>query len=524
MIYVLIIVAGLAAILFGAPALVDPARHAAARRADARTRREAAAERLKQEAAAVKAALARLWTQFPETAGVGETLTYKARVQVRLLQEAQERNFELDQREQQVQHRRRHIRDGNPVTTGYRLRVLVGLVLFLVVFVLGIVLDYLIFRGLHPTGTRLLPLGLACLAVIGITTGSVLFLDANRHHLVPASATPYHRRVIALGGAMLAAGIVSYMVVIAPYRSYQTSEARITQAQQQLASDQSEILADGGSNAELIAADTQAVARARADLAQAQRIDRWSAAALGVLEVFLAEAGFLGAELLLLDLAVARRDLARRRSQQANNALQQADNTFIDALYQTLVRHGHTNADDVIPRILARVVRLGPGTRPPSIGSQPAGAGPPGGAAGQPGQPNGPGQASGPGSQGQPGPSAPRRGPAAGFPAPGMPQPPGGPGASSAGSTGPGSVPGATAFTPNGGRPASSAPPGNGNPGAPGTGPVPGVTFMNPNPGAIQPGAGPVNGQPGPQAGPPGAGGPMTTPAGLPPEEFDMTA
>jgi hypothetical protein len=521
--YVLI-VAGLAAILFGAPALVDPARHAAARRADARTRREAASARLKQEAAAVKAALTRLWTQFPETAGVGETLTYKARVQVALLQEAQERNLEFDQREQQVQNRRQHIRDGNALTTGYRLRVLVGLVLFLIVFALGIVLDYLIFRGLHPTGTRLLPLALACLAVIGITTGSVLFLDANRHHLVPASASPYHRRVIALGGAMLAAGIVVYMVVIAPYRSYQAGETRITQAQQQLASDQSEVLVGGGSNAELIAADTQAVARARADLAQAQRIDRWSAAALGVLEIFLAEAGFLGAELLLLDLAVARRDLARRRSQQANNALQQADNTFIDALYQTLVRHGHTNADDVIPRILARVVRLGPGTRPPSIGSQPVDAGRPGGAAGQPGQARGPGQASGPASQGQPDPSMPRPGPEAGFPAQGMPQPPGSSGDSSAGTTGAGSVPEATAFTPSGNGPRPTTPAGNSNPGAPGAGPVSGVTFINPNPGATQPGPGPVDGQPGPQAGRSGTGGPMAAPAELLPEEFDITA
>jgi hypothetical protein len=455
-----------------------------------------------------------MWTQFPETAGVGETLTYKARVQVRLMQEAQERSFELEQREQQVQHRRQHVRDGNAVTTGYRLRVLVGLLLFLVVFLLGIVLDYLIFRGLHPTGTRLLPLALACLAVIGITTGSVLFLDANRHHLVAASATPYHRRVLALGGLMLAVGIVVYMVVIAPYRSYQAGEARITQAQQQLASDQSEVLVGGGSNAELIAADTQAVVQARADLVQAQRVDRWSAAALGLLEIPLAEAGFMGAELLLLDLAVARRDLARRGSQRANNALQQADNTFIDALHQILIRHGHTNADDLIPRIIARVVRLGPGTRPPSIGGQPTG----------PGQPSGPGQASGPGSQAQPGPSAPRPGPAAGFPAQGMPQPPGGPGTASAGSAGPGPVPAPAAFTPNGNGPGASTLPGNGNPGAPGTGPVPGVTYMNPNLGPTQPGTGPVNGQPDTQAARPGTGGPMTAPADLPPEEFDMTA
>ena len=410
------------------------------------------------------------------------------------------------------------------MTAAYRLRVLVGLVLFLIVFILGIVLDYLIFRGLHPTGTRLLPLALACLAVIGITTGSVLFLDARRHRLMPATVTSYQRRVVALGGAMLVVGITVYIAVIAPYRSYQAGEARITHAQQQLASDQSEVLSGGGSNAELIAADKQALAQARTDLAQAQRVDRWSAVVLAVLEIPLSEAGFLGAELLLLDLAVLRRDQARRRSQQANNALQQTDNAFIDALYQTLTRHGHTNADDVIPRIIARVSRLGPGTRPPSIGGRPADVG----------QPGGSGQGGQPGPAGQPGPPVPGAAPAAAspaggaagtgqaFPPAGMPQPPGG-GPGGVGGPGAGSVPGVTVIPPNGGRAGHGGRPANGSPGGPGPGPVPGVSYLHPNGGQAQPGTG-INGQPGPQAGPPGAGGAITAPAELPPEEFDMTA
>ena len=190
-----------------------------------------------------------------------------------------------------MQHRRLHIRDGNPVTTGYRLRVLMGLALFLIVSALGIGLDYLIFRGLHPTGTLLLPLALACLAVIGITVGSVLFLDANRHHLVHATATPYVRRVVPLGGAMLAIGITVYVMMIAPYRSYPAGEARIHQAQLQLASDQSETTANGGSSSQVIAADQQALTRARTDLAQAQRVDRWSAGVLAILDIPLSEAG-----------------------------------------------------------------------------------------------------------------------------------------------------------------------------------------------------------------------------------------
>jgi hypothetical protein len=493
--FVLIAVA--LAILFGAPALVGSVRKAAARYAAARAQRAADAEQARE-------ALKQLWTHHPETAGVGETLSYKARAQVGLMQESLEQHRKLDQRDEKVQHRQRHIRDGNPVTPGYRLRVLAGLALFLIVFVLGIGLDYLVFRGLHPTGTWLLPLALACLAVIGITAGSVLFLDATRHHLVHATATPYARRVVALGGAMLAAGITVYMIVIAPYRSAPAGEARISQAQQQLASDQSQILAGGGSNSQLITADKQTLARARTDLAQAQRVDRWSAAVLAVLDIPLSEAGFLGAELLLLDLAVFRCQRARRRTQRADNALQRADNAFIDALHQILTRHGHTKADEVIPRIIARVNRLGPGTRSPSIGGQPTGTGQAGDASGKAGQ------ASPPGSGRV-------------FPTAGMPQPPGG-GLGGAGSPGAVSIPEFTIIHPNGGKARPSTGSVNGNLGGPSSGPVPEATLTNPNGGPSRPSTGPVNGPPDPQADRLGAGGAMTPPAELPPEEFDMTA
>jgi hypothetical protein len=372
---VIVIVAGVACIgvVFGGPALVGPACQGVARLAAALARRDADAEQTRQDAASRKQALAQLWTGNPETAGVGETLTYQARLRAGLLRQAQAQHRDAAHRDSQVQQRERHIRDGNPVTPGYQLRVLAGLVLFLAVSVLGIGLDYLIFRGLHPTSTWLLPFALACLAVIGITAGSVLFLGATRHHLVPANATPYVRRVVALAGALLAAAITVYMIMIAPYRSAPAGEARINLLQQQLASDRSEILAGGGSDSQLVIADKMALAKARTDLAQAQRVDRWSAAMLAVLDIPLSEAGLLGAELLLLDLAMFRRERTQRQAQQADDAIQEADSAFIGALHEVLTRHGHTNADELIPRVIARASQLGLGATPLPTGSRPDG-------------------------------------------------------------------------------------------------------------------------------------------------------
>ena len=487
------LVAVLVGILFGGPALAGPARSARNRREAARARRGDDAEQARQDAAARQCALAQLWTADPETAGVQEALSYQARVQGELARQSQEQHRKLELRDDQVQHRRRHVRDGNPLTPGYRLRVLAGLGLFLVVLVLGTWLDYLIFRGLHPAVTRLLPFALACLALIGITAGSVLFFDATRHHLVPAAAAPYARQVVALAGAMLAAGISVYVIVIAPYRSAVAGEAKIRLAQQQLASDQSQVLAGGGPSSQLITADRQALARARADLAQAQRVDRWSAAVLAVLDIPLSEAGFLGAELLLLDLAVFRCERARRRAQRADDALQQADSAFIDALHQILTQHGHTQADEVIPRIIARVSRLSVGTRSPLTGGQPASSGQTASAPRQTG--NAAAQASGPGSQGPPGPAAPGA------------APPTHPSAGAAGSTW-------QAFTP----PRMPQPPGGGN--GQDAWPVSGVTILHPNGDRARNGGMSVGGSPGWL----GPGGAMTPPAGLPAEEFDMTA
>src|SRR5689334_16567990 len=115
---------------------------------------------------------------------------------------------------------------GQPAAS--RLITQAGLALFLAVVALEIAVDYLIFRGLHPSGTGVLPLALACLAVVGIATGSVLTFDASRGRLLLVETSLYVRRIVVLGGAMLAVGIAAYMVAIAPYRSYSVGEAHIS--------------------------------------------------------------------------------------------------------------------------------------------------------------------------------------------------------------------------------------------------------------------------------------------------------
>ena len=486
----LILIAGLA-ILLGAPALVEPARRAAARRATARDQQDADARRRQEEAAAEQQALTRLWTDEPVTAGADETLRFKTRIHDGMMRQMREQAAMLSQREEQVRQRERHVRDGRPVTNGYRLRVLTGLALFLIVFGLGLGLDYLIFRGLHPTGTFLLPLALASLAVIGITVGAVLCFDATRHHLLPATTTPYARRVVTLSGAMLVAGITVYMTVIAPYRSIPAGQAAITVAEQRLASDQSQVVAGpAGSSSQLISADEQAVAQARAHLAQAERVDRWSAAVLAVLDIPLSEAGFLGAELLLLDLAILQRKQAQRRAEQAAEARLAAENTYINALHQILTRHGHTNADELIPLILARVGRLMTWVRQSSAQGQLEGIGParPAGTSDHPGQGDGAGQ----------GPAA---GPAAAPPA----------------EDDDGSVPQVTIIPPG---PETAGPhtgPEDETPGRSGTRRSPRLTVVPPEGGPAPPS---TRQQPDRTDG----GTAIGADAELPPEEFDMTA
>lgn len=378
MIAAALVVMGVALTLFGIPAAVLSGRSASRRRAAARQVRAAErAERVRAEQAERREA-EDFWRQKPSLAGMSETLQYQAR-RIRRQTAIEEAARQLQQRDEQFRRRRMSIRDGKEISTGYRLLVLAGLVLFLVVFTLGIVLDFMIFRGLHPTGTWLLPFGFACLAVIGITTGSVIFLGAQRHGLLHEATTPYLKLVVTTGGAMLAIGITFYLIMIAPYRSYPAGEARIKLAQRVLAADQSAV---PPTPPQVLAQDQQAIATAKADLAEAQRVDRLAAGAIALVEIPLTEAAVLGGELLALMLAERRQEHARRRHQQAMDLLAADDTHFNAELMRILVTHGHD--EDAMLEIRNRVLRLNaPEAHPrqilgPAGAADQAGAAPPG--------------------------------------------------------------------------------------------------------------------------------------------------
>jgi type II secretory pathway pseudopilin PulG len=464
----MVVGAGLLIILLGAPALVDPIRKATARREAAAAARAADEAQRKRDALAAQQQAELLWNNSPDRAGLREYLRYIAQVKMRLEHAVDERQRRHDQRVEQVQHHLSGYRDNKLPSAAYRLLVLIGLIFFLAVFVLGIALDYLIFRGLHPSGTMILPLGLACLAVLGITVGSIMMLGAARHQLLH-SATPYFQRVVMVGGAILAVGVATYMAVIAPNRSYPAGEAKIAAAEQTLQADQS---AQPPVGQQVITLDQTAVTQAKANLAHAQQVDRLSAAALAFIEIPLSEAAVLGGELAMLYTAIFRRERARQAQQQAASALQQANARFMAQLTQVLVDHGHD--EEAVRRILTRFARM----NTPVSGQLTSGAVP------TPANPGGPA----PGGGGTPGGT------------------PGGPAGNPAGNPAGG---GTAGFAPSG-------PPGWPTQGHPGV-PAPGGTPVTPAINVIPP-AGPVTGA-----------GPVTAPTGtapivgLPAAEFDET-
>ena len=209
MIEIAVIAAALLTVWFGGPLLVDPVRRAFRRREEARQRHQAEQEEIRQAQLAAQQERERLWREEPDRAGLPEWLNFGHAVQLPLQHASDEAGRLHGQREEHVQQRRSEHRDGKPVTAAYKVIVLAGLAAFVFAGLLGIALDYLIFRGLHPTGTVVLPLALACLAVLGITVGSVVFMSAWRHGLLASSTIPYVRRVVTFGGVILAAGSVA---------------------------------------------------------------------------------------------------------------------------------------------------------------------------------------------------------------------------------------------------------------------------------------------------------------------------
>jgi hypothetical protein len=268
------------------------------RDASSATRAAETAQRARASLAARQEA-ERIWQDSPDRAGFGEYLRYMA-VKSPLEHTADEAQRHLGQLSEQVDYHQSQYRDARLPSAGYRILVLTGLVSFLAVAVLGISLNYLIFRGLHPTGTMVVPLSQACLAVLGIAAGSVIMFGANRRHLLPPQMSSFFRRVVVVGGALLAACIAAYLTVIAP--------------------------------------------------------DRLSAGALAFSEIPLSEVAVLGVELLMLHFARYRRERARREHQQAQDAVQQADARFIAELTHILITHGH--GEESVRKILTHAARF----------------------------------------------------------------------------------------------------------------------------------------------------------------------
>lgn len=404
--------------LFVLPALAVSGRRLAARwqaeREAARARLELAREHQQAAAQAERDRIDTLWREHPDIGGLTEYLRFIHLRRGQLDRDRVEAHDDFEQRKGDFDALAQD-RGGERVSSGHRVLVLVALVLFVVVFCLGVALDYLIFRGLHP-GTVLLPLGLACLAVFGVMTGSVIFLGVGRHHLLPASSSLYVRSTLRLFGLMLAAGVALYMTAIAPYRSAAAGQAHIDSAVSTLQNAQT---SQPAAPQIVIAQDQQAVARAQASLREAERVDQLSAATLAFLEIPLTEGAVLGAELLIFDLARRRRDQARQVVRQAEGETAAAEAQFANGLMGVLVARGHD--ETVVPHIMRRMRRLEAawtGQPLPADGLPPGSATDPRPApaalgaddAGGPGHEPGPGGGAGPGSGMMPG--APASGPA----------------------------------------------------------------------------------------------------------------
>ena len=223
-------------------------------------------------------------------------------------------------------------RDGKPPKAGYQLLAMAGLVAFAFVFILGAALDYLIFRASHP-GNVLLPLGLACIAMIGITVGSILAFGARRHRPaarphVPANpehgeavrhdARGRHRRVHGLHRAQ------SFLSGLGRPRSSPTSRRcskRRTPWRQ--TPRQRRPIRRTKRPRRLSSPMTRPACGTR------REIDRASALALGALEIPLAEAAVIGGELVIFRIPRRRRDRAERDYVEAVRAVARADATFM---------------------------------------------------------------------------------------------------------------------------------------------------------------------------------------------------
>lgn len=456
------------AILFGVPAVPMALRTVKGRRAAAAADREAEREEERNARAEAQEREQGPWRDNPGIAVLRERLRFEAKGRLPREQVTTEAGVQLARLDSAIQrHESRFHSGGRPGLT-YQVVVLVLTGVAAVVFIVGAILDYLIFRGLHPGGSILIPAALACVAICCVMVGSFLAISARRHGLVPAQWSEYFRLFAQVFGGLLAVGAVVCMVVYAPARSYLADEPTIIADQEAVSQQQNAVMPAGGAGvqAAVLAADKEKLAADQASLRKAQLLDRVSAAGLGALEITLTEVAILGGELIAFRVLLRRREQARQGHQRATDDLATAEAVFATTVNDKLIANGydHRAYEDGLARLreFARMLRL----HGQSQGGAPGGG------------PTAPGSAAVPGAVGPvAGPGHAPGGQAGGTP--GNPVPPGGVGPAQTAAPGPHVVPGTVIGQqpPPQAPPATAAPPptggtvGTGTPGAP-AGPV----------------------------------------------------
>lgn len=351
------------AALFLGPAVPVARRAATERGAAVRARREEDRRQREEEKQRRVEEAQRIWRDAPDLGVLREYERYEAHVRTPAQQQADESGRQLSAVDAAVMRHEGTFRGGRRPGVAYQGVLLLALLGFLAVLVLGVALDYLIFRSLRPSGlgNALVSAALASLAMVGVSVGSVVAIGAERHHLLPDGMTEYARRVTRLAGAMLAIGLVAFVAMIAPYRSQLTWQPVIAADKQavQQATFNANTAPDAQARQGYETTLQDAKAQLSADqesLSRASSVDRGSALVLGTVEIFLAEGAILGGEVLALRILLARKERARKANQAALDAVAQGDAQFVAQLTTQLTAHGHDQ--DAVRAGLARVREL----------------------------------------------------------------------------------------------------------------------------------------------------------------------
>jgi hypothetical protein len=396
-----------AAALLGGPAMPMAARSVKQQRAAAAARREQERERQKREAEEAREERERIWRDEPGNAVLRERLTFQARVGDRLDHAFREAKFKYDQLDGAIQRHGGDFHKGPAGRPGlaYQIVVLTLLGVAVAVFVLGAILDFLIFRGLHPGGSVLIPVGLSGVVIIAVMVGSFLAISAQRHGLIPATWNEYFTLFARLFGAALAVSAVACMIYYAPARSYLADQGNIAKDQalvEQLAHAVAPDAAAQQANTAALQAAKDQLDSDETTLHKAQVLDRVSAGVLGALEIPLTEVAILGGQLIAFRILLRRREEARQEQDDAATVRVQAENQFVATMNATLMQFGHDHRayGEGLTRLrdLYGIIRR----------HQPQPSGNPGGL-GAGGGPSGP-TPSGPGGGPHPGPGGPGAG------------------------------------------------------------------------------------------------------------------